>query len=147
MTVPPTIVITLLVLSFLVVFIISRPDAKERKRRLQRYWDRLCTGKEWRRRFPHAPKDEIRRYLQIFVDGFAFKDKDRLKFSPDDKVMDIYRALYPSDGWPDVLEVETFAMFLQNEYSFDLAQVQDSEVTLGTLFEMIQKAKPQTRGR
>ena len=129
--------IVILLLVGFVVFIMSVPVAKERKRLLQRYWDRVCTGREWRRRFPDAPKEDIRRFLQTFVDGFAFKDRDRLKFSPDDKVMDVYRALYPSKEWPDALEIETFAMFLKDEYRLDLAQIHDPEVTLGKLFEMI----------
>lgn len=137
--------ISAVVLVAVVVFIMMTPFERERKRRLQRYWDRACMGREWRRRFPDVSKEKIRRFLQIFVDGFAFKNKDRLKFSPDDKLMDVYRSLYPSDGWPDDLEVETFALFLRDEYQFDLAQVQDSEVTLGNLFEMIQNTNPPTR--
>jgi hypothetical protein len=139
-----TLEIATVILVAVVVFIMLIPVERERKRRLQRYWDRMCTGREWRRRFPDVPKEAIRRFLQIFVDGFAFKDKDRLKFSPDDKVMDVYRSLYPSEGWPDALEVETFALFIKDEYQFDLAQIQDPEVTLGTLFKMIQKAKQPT---
>jgi len=120
-----------------VAFIISIPFEKERKRRLQRYWDRICTGREWRRRFPNTPQKEIRQFLQAFVEGFAFKDKDRLRFSPDDKIMDVYRALYPSKGGADSLEIETFAMLLKEEYRFDLALVHDPDVTLGKLFELI----------
>jgi hypothetical protein len=137
-----TLQIATVLLVAVVVFIMMIPFERERKRRLQRYWDRACMGREWRRRFPDAPKESIRRFLQIFVDGFAFKDKDRLKFRPDDKLMDVYGSLYPSNGWPDDLEVETFALFLKDEYQYDLAQVQDPEVTLGSLFEMIQKVKP-----
>lgn len=116
------------------------PVERESKRRLQRYWDRTCTGANWHSRFPDSPKDEIRKFLQTFVDGFAFKDQQRLKFAPDDKVMDVYRALYPSEGWLDSLEIETFSENLKKEYDFDLATVTNPDITLGQLFEMIKEA-------
>jgi len=131
------VVIAIIVVIVATVMIFSLPAERESKRRLQHYWNRICTGKEWRRKYPNATKDEIRRFLATFVDGFAFKSSQRLKFGPNDKVMDIYRALYPSTGWPDALEVETFARNLKREYSFDLAKVEDPDVTLGQLFMMI----------
>jgi hypothetical protein len=134
------IVIVLVVIIGAVVIIAAMPIEKERKRRLQRYWDRVCTGGDWLKHFPTVPKGDIRKFLQAFSDGFAFKKQQRLKFAPDDKVMDIYRALYPSEGWPDALEIETFSENLKKEYGFDLATVTDPDVTLGQLFAMIRKA-------
>ena len=133
------ITITILLVIVMGVMATAIPIERERKRRLQRYWDRICTGAEWRRRFPNSPKEEIRRFLEAFIDGFAFKSNQRLKFAPDDKVMDVYRALYPSKGWPDALELETFAKNLHGGYGFDLSQVHDENVTLGQIFEMIKK--------
>jgi len=115
---------------------------RERKRRISRYWIRSCTGGEWRRRFPQIPKDKIREFLYCFVDGFAFKREKRLNFSPDDKVMDVYRALYPSEGWPDALELETFAKNLEKKYGFDLSRVKNPNVRLGELFKMVIKGNP-----
>ncbi|MDD5708005.1 MAG: hypothetical protein PHR35_18965 [Kiritimatiellae bacterium] len=135
------VVIAIIVVVFAAVMILALPVERESKRRLQHYWYRMCTGREWRRRFPNATKDEIRRFLEAFVDGFAFKSSQRLKFGPNDKVMDIYRALYPSTGWPDALEVETFARNLKREYAFDLAKVEDRDVTLGQLFTMTRNPK------
>jgi len=120
-----------------IVVIKALPIEKERTRRLRRFWDRACTGIEWRRRFPDVPKEDIRKFLDAFVDGFAFKTSQRLKFAPDDKVMDVYRSLYPESGWPDALEVETFALILGKEYNFDLSKVDDPDITLGQLFAMI----------
>lgn len=134
------ILIVFAVIIAVVITINSIPVQRESKRRLQRYWDRFCTGADWRDRFPNVPKGEIRKFLQVFVDGFVFKDKQRLKFAPDDKIMDIYRALYPSEGWPDALELETFAQNLKKEYDFDLATVTDSNMTLGQLFAMIKNS-------
>jgi len=98
-----------------VITINSIPVQRESKRRLHRYWDRICTGADWRNSFPNASKEEIRKFLDAFIDGFAFKRQQRLKFIPGDKVMDVYRALNPSDVWPDALELETFAKILKKE--------------------------------
>ena len=87
------IIITLVVAIVIIVMIKALPIEKERKRRLRVYWDRACTGIAWRRRFPDVPKEDIRKFLDAFVDGFAFKTSQRLKFVPDDKVMDVYRSL------------------------------------------------------
>ena len=129
--------IAVLVAIVLVTFVAQRPLFRERKRRLSRYWMRNCTGREWRTRFPDVPKDEIRRYLEAFVDGFAFKSNQRLKFSPDDRIMDVYRSLYPSKDMADALEIVFLAKNLKREYNFDLSGVTNSEVTLGELYEMI----------
>lgn len=107
---------------------------RESRRRLAEYSKRQCTGQLWRERFPDISNEEFRRFLDLFVNSFGFENKDRLKFGPDDKIMDAYRALYPSEGWADALELESLADKLQREYGFDLAAVQDPHVTLGELF-------------
>jgi propanediol dehydratase small subunit len=104
---------------------------------------RSCTGRDWKRRFPEVPKEDIRDFLEVFVDGFAFSRKKRLKFNPDDKVMDVYQAKYPTPGWPDSLELETFARNLERRYGFDLAKVFDEAMTLGRIFEMTRKNSQQ----
>ena len=106
------------------------------RRRLRVYWDRRCTGILWRRRFPSAAKQEIRAFLDAFVDGFAFPRKRRLCFSPDDKIIDIYRVLYPSKLTPDALEMETFARLLQDRYGLDVYHLPDRPYTLGDLFAL-----------
>jgi len=87
--------------------------------------------------FPNESKDTIREFLEAFVDGFAFKRNERLKFRPNDKVMDVYRALYPTDFGGDSLELETFSANLEDKFNFDLSLVTNNEVTLGELFKMI----------
>lgn len=98
-------------------------------------------GREWKRKCPQAENADIRLFLDAFIDGFGFKRQERLKFSPEDKVMDVYRALYPTPGWPDGMELETFALILKKTYGFDLAAVMDYEVTLGELFEKARSAR------
>lgn len=104
--------------------------------RISQYWTRNCTGSEWRKQFPQASKDAIREFLECFIKGFAFSSKNRLKFNPDDKIMDVYRALYPNEGWPDALELETFSIYLEKKYRLDLASIFNDELTLGQIFKM-----------
>jgi len=120
------------------------PFDKERRKRLDRYWRRSCTGSEWQRAFPNVSKDLIRDFLESFTNGFAFRNKRRLKFSPDDKIMDIYKALYPSNDWigGDALELETFSMILEEDYKINLTVVLTDDLTLGQLFEMATRINP-----
>jgi len=78
--------------------------------------------------------------LEVFVDGFAFSSKKRLKFNPDDKVMDVYRALSPSPGWPDTLELETFADNLLKKCKIDLSEIIAEDITLGEIFRITRKS-------
>lgn len=107
-----------------------------RRRRLRVYWDRRCTGLRWRRSFPAASKDDIRSFLDVFVDAFGFPRKRRLCFSPDDKVVDLYRTLYPSIGYADCFEIPTFVKTLQDRYGLDVARLPQREYTLGELFAL-----------
>jgi len=123
----------IIILLFLAIAI---PFEIRRRRRLNQYWSRSCTGRDWKKRFPNVPKKDIRDFLETFVDGFAFSSNKRLKFNPDDSVMDIYRALYPTSGWPDALELETFSINLRKRYGFELERVTDHNITLGKIFEL-----------
>lgn len=125
----------------------TKPSNKARRRRLDRYWTRSGTGSEWRRAFPNASKDSIRDFLESFTNGFAFRKKRRLKFSPDDKIMDIYKALYPSNDWigGDALELEMFSKILEEDYKINLADVLTDDLTLGQLFEMATRINPNNR--
>ena len=106
-----------------------------RRRGLQSYWQRACTGRSWRRRFPDAPKSQIRAFLDVFVSAFAFSPKRRLYFSPDDRVMDIYRTLYPPKwSMADALELETFARDMMQTYRTDIYPLWCDDITLGDLF-------------
>lgn len=107
------------------------------QKRLQKYWSRSCTGRQWRQRFPDVPKQDIRAFLQTFVDAFSFESNHRLKFYPTDKVLDVYQTVYPP-YWPyDAMELEDFAYMLESEYGIDFAKVwQPEKTSLGDLFEM-----------
>ena len=101
------------------------------------YRSRHCEGRGWREAFPAASKREIRSFLLLFVSAFAFKDVDKLKFGPNDKVWEIYRALYPSRWIPDALELETLANDLRKLHGLELHSIWSEELTLGELFSCI----------
>lgn len=101
------------------------------------YRDRPCQGEVWLRAFPNATKQEIRDYLGLFVSAFAFNDNQKLLFTPEDQIMHIYRALYPSRWTPDALEVETLAKDLLSKYELSLQSVWHEAITLGQLFNHV----------
>jgi len=98
---------------------------------------RKCQGAAWRRAFPDAPKQAIRAFLSLFVDAFAFRTSDRLKFAPEDRIIDLYRSVNPSRWLPDALELETFAQDLERRFGFHLESVWNDQLTLGDVFRAI----------
>ena len=103
-------------------------------------------GIRWRRCFPDSPKTEIREFLGTVVDAFGFRQSRRCCFSPDDKVMDIYRALNPSVGLPDDMELETLAERLEEPYGVDLFKSCREDITLGDLYAQITNEPASFRG-
>ena len=83
----------------------------------------------------------------MFIDAFAFKSSQRLKFGPDDKVYGVYRSLYPSLGWADSMELETFALDLERVYRIDVSKIPNGDViTLGELFQMVRNPNKSIQG-
>ena len=103
-------------------------------RRLNVYWSRACAGRAWKRAYPAAGKREIRRFLRVFVDAFGFPQSRVLRFLPSDRVLSIYRSIYPSESMLDALELETFAGDLSNTYRVDLVSMWCENLTLGEIF-------------
>lgn len=106
------------------------------------YRSRVCQGKSWRHAFPGATKTEIRRFLACFTHAFAFSDNEKLKFSPHDQLLDIYRALYPHTWQADAMEFETLCDEVQKTYGVDLSHIWRQDMRLGQLFAYVgQSAK------
>ncbi len=99
---------------------------------------RSCQGAGWRRAFPDATKQDIRSFLSVFVEAFAFHDQHRLKFNPNDGILDVYRSLYPQKWLPDALELETLAASVEKKYGVEFAKVWNETLTLGQLFSHVQ---------
>ncbi|MEI6516679.1 MAG: hypothetical protein WCO77_11945, partial [bacterium] len=136
-----------MIIIILIGILIAVVDDFTRHRRLIRYWRRPCMGRDWRRSFPNATKDDIRNFLNTFVDAFMLRNKNRLKFNPSDKLMDVYCLMYPPSSFCDALELETFALTIEEEYGVDLTESKDLEhITLGEIFEMTRNSNKGQQG-
>jgi hypothetical protein len=109
---------------------------------MRHFFDRGCTGIKWRRRFPHASKEEIREFLDIFTEAFGFKQSRRLCFAPDDRVMDVYRTLYGGQPLADDMELETLVSDLQKRYRVDILSSWREDITVGDLFVKSRRTAP-----
>ncbi len=127
--------LTILLLIAVAAFVLTLPVQIQRRRALRRFWDRHCMGIRWRRRFPDASKSELREFLTIFVDAFCFEHTRRTCFSPDDRVMEVYRAEYPPGSLADDMELERFGLDLEERYGIDFTAVWREDITLGELYE------------
>jgi len=107
----------------------------------KRYRSRKCEGAQWRSAFPQAPKDEIREFLLLFTSAFAFRDSEKLQFSPNDRVWEIYRDLYPNRWVADALELETLTDDLNAKYDINLAEIWSEKMTLGEVFTCVLRAR------
>jgi propanediol dehydratase small subunit len=104
------------------------------RHKMRRFLERGCTGFRWRQRFPEASKTEIREFLDIFVGAFGYRQSWRLKFAPDDSIMQFYYIRYPLRGEPDNLELEDLAVRLEERYDVDVQKTWREDITLGDLF-------------
>jgi hypothetical protein len=77
--------------------------------------------------------------LGILVDAFGFRQSRRCCFSPDDRLMDIYRAVFPPGSYMDNMELESFAMRLEKRYGIDLFADDCHDITLGDIYEQTRR--------
>jgi propanediol dehydratase small subunit len=131
----------LLFIGFIIVVsvLIALPGELKSRRLLKRFWSRSCMGRQWKRCFPDESNESIREFLELFADAFAFSSEKRLKFGPDDNVMDVYKSIHTSSWQPDELELEMLACNLEDRYGFDITRINDFDITLGQIFEMTRK--------
>ena len=105
------------------------------------YVERACQGAQWRTQFPDASKDDIRSFLRFFSSAFAISRKHFLLVSPQDELLAIYRARYPSRADPDALEFETLAKDLSKRYGISLERVWHDHFTVGEQFSLVVSAQ------
>jgi hypothetical protein len=99
--------------------------------------ERSCQGSGWRQAFPMAPKQDIREFLLMFIGAFGIREREKLKFNPNDRFFAVYRARYPSKLMPDTLELETLVKSVQSKHGVELEEIWSEELTLGELFSHI----------
>ena len=102
--------------------------------RLRSYACRPCQGRAWKSVFPTAKKAEIRDFLGAFIDGFALPRRLKLKLSPEDKPIDIYRIV---SAGIDSFEFESFGMELERKFGKGLDEKMDDAWTLGDIFRHV----------
>jgi hypothetical protein len=100
-----------------VAFVVN--SVRER-RRLLRFYGRGDLRGEWRARFPGVLEEEVGEFLRMFVDAFALPRRGEFAFSPDDRLLAVYRALYPRPGGGDQCEFEVFVISVRRRYGLDL---------------------------
>ncbi len=78
----------------------------------------------------------IRDFLNLVAGCLGIGQKHHLAFRPDDRVMDIYRALYPPK-WSigDAMELEDLATELDRCYGMRMDEIWHEDITLGELFD------------
>lgn len=135
----------LAVILILVAVLIISKDLPWNKS-VSRYWERPCAGRVWRRTFPDAPTRDIRRFIHCFAcHAFMFPERIALHFRPDDRIMDVYRAMYPLRSWfsADSMEIEFFASYVKEDFGLsasDLETAWHENITLGDVFLLTRQA-------
>ena len=115
-----------------VIFVLADMNTR---RIMSRFIERGCAGFRWRRLFPDASKTEIRDFLDIVIESFGFKQRWRLCFRPENRVMDVYRTLYPPGrSLADGMELESLVQDLQKRYRVDILGSWREDITLADLF-------------
>ena len=114
------------------------------------YHLRSCEGRRWKAEFPTAEKNDIRAFLRCLVEAMDFPEKEKLKFSPNDKLLDIYRSIYGGKTpFSDDMECERFLLGLSQSFKIEpekLAEsIKDEQITLGRLFAITQRIRDENR--
>jgi hypothetical protein len=79
------------------------------------------------------------RVLSIFCGAFMFDEDNRFKFAPKDRLMDIYRSIYPIPYISaDSMEFEHFITCLEEEFGITIADSDVDDEKLSTLDDYIQ---------
>lgn len=78
----------------------------------------------------------------LFTEAFAFPNRYKLQFHPNDEIFAIYQMLYPptDSRWKitgiDGCELESLVRLMDKRYGLKLEIVWREQLTLGELFEL-----------
>ena len=126
------------VLIVIVSVIITTIGNIRRSRRLRVFRERPDSLSIWQARFPAHCHADFTAFFKFFTQSFSLSSKYERVFTPDDRVMDIYRVKHPPGTAVDDLEMEALALDLKRCYRVELDLVWQNELTLGELFEFMQ---------
>jgi hypothetical protein len=133
-------------LFFLLLDDVDQVASLENQAHINRIWGFILAAQKLTEELPNFKTIIcLRTEVWSILEGDKYGQRDQVdhvrrlirRLDPSDKVMDIYRTLYPTPGWADSLEIETFSINLEKLYGFDASTVTNEEVTLGELFRMI----------
>jgi propanediol dehydratase small subunit len=105
------------------------------------YRSRPCQSRAWKTTFPDKSKHEIREFLLIFAEAFAFRQNQKLQINPSDNILDLYKAIYRTNFGVDMLELETFEIELERKYKINFRVIWSEELTFGHLYECCSSAE------
>ena len=106
-----------------------------RKRRWKRgFLARKDSQVGWQSRFPDA-MPLVEKVLAIFCVAYLFNERDKYRFRPDDRVMQIYK--HTTGPIADEMQLETFSLHIRDEFGVDLLDIFDENTTLGDVVQTI----------
>lgn len=88
----------------------------------------------WHQQFPNASKAEIREFLNIIT--HPVKD---CGFSPDEKLIGVYRDLYGPTATPDQTKIENLANELAQRYGVKVLNLLREDMTAGELYALMRR--------
>ena len=94
----------------------------------------------WKQICPDGTIDKADALLLIMCEAFGFNPDDRYRFSPTDRLVDVYRACYPRwKFWSvgDNMEIESLMLELSRKLAVD-EEDWSTDITLGEIVEMMQ---------
>ena len=136
------IIIIIFIFCVLAIGIIAHVSVHtEDRKKLNRYWSRssISVAHKWKKAFPEKANEDIREFLQIFVDAFALSRKMLFKFEPDEKVLEVYKAIYSPSSRCDAMELETLFEHCAKRYNIKLESFWNDDTTLEEIFEIATK--------
>ena len=107
------------------------------------YSHRNDASGSWIERFGEAEMERVGRFLRLYCGAFLFRENDAVRLQPADRPMDIYRRVHAH--WPvDQMEFETFHLRLKRQFGVDFTPADFERLSLGEMYERIQKAAEPT---
>jgi hypothetical protein len=91
----------------------------------------------WRLEFPQSPSTEIRDFLRVFNRTLRLSRFRPCCFSPEQKVLDIWRAVHPARFMSDSSDLEILNSSLREKYGVDSRSLWTEDLTLGELFARV----------
>lgn len=92
----------------------------------------------WKEQFPNTSEVDIKKFLLIVVDDFLFSHKAIWLLSPEDTVKELYDFAIGPNAIYDDLEIESFALSLDEAYDIKLEDILNVKLSLADIFSLTQ---------